>query len=54
MTSTPIGGSNEILEDGKNGLIIDLVDGKKPNSENLCEVVPKTMKARSQNEKLQT
>ena len=43
VISTPIGGSNEILEDGKNGLIIDLIDGKKPNSENLCEVILKTI-----------
>jgi len=53
VISTPIGGSNEILEDGKNGLIIDLVDGKKPNSENLCEVILKTIENKDlKNEKI--
>ena len=53
VISTPIGGSNEILEDGKNGLIIDLIDGEKPNSENLCEVILKTIENKDlKNEKI--
>lgn len=44
VISTPIGGSNEILEDGKNGLILDLIDGKKPNSEYLKHLILKSIK----------
>ena len=44
VISTPIGGSNEILEDGKNGLILDLIDGKKPSSEYLNQLILKSIK----------
>ena len=43
IISTPIGGSNEILEDGKNGLILDLIDGKKPSSEYLYQLIVKSI-----------
>ena len=43
VISTPIGGSNEILEDGKNGLILDLIDGKKPSSEYLNQLILKSI-----------
>ena len=35
IISTPIGGSNEILQDGKNGYVLNLEKGKKPNTEDL-------------------
>ena len=39
IISTPIGGTNEILQDGKNGFILDLEKGTKPNSENLKNII---------------
>ncbi len=39
IISTPIGGTNEILQDGKNGYILDLEKGIKPNSENLKNII---------------
>ena len=39
IISTPIGGTNEILQDGKNGFILDLEKGIKPNSENLKNII---------------
>ena len=43
IISTPIGGSNEILQDGKNGYILNLEKGKKPNSENLKNIILETI-----------
>ena len=43
IISTPIGGSNEILEDGKNGYVLNLESGKKPNSENLKTIILETI-----------
>ena len=39
IISTPIGGTNEILQNGKNGFILDLEKGIKPNSENLKNII---------------
>ena len=39
IISTPLGGTNEILQDGKNGFILDLEKGIKPNSENLKNII---------------
>tara|TARA_B100000902_G_scaffold189786_1_gene181519 strand:- start:10677 stop:11816 length:1140 start_codon:yes stop_codon:yes gene_type:complete len=39
LVSTPIGGSNEVLENGKNGWILQLVDGLKPDPINLCAIL---------------
>ena len=43
VISTPIGGSNEILQDGKNGYILNLEKGKKPNTENLKNIILETI-----------
>ena len=39
IISTPIGGTNEILRDGEYGWILPLVQGKKPNSEDIVRIV---------------
>ena len=53
VISTPIGGSNEILEDGKNGLILDLIEGKKPSSSYLYQLILKIIDNKDlQNEKI--
>ena len=39
LVSTPIGGSNEVLENGKNGWILELVDGAKPDPINLSRII---------------
>ncbi len=53
VISTPIGGSNEILEDGKNGLILDLIEGKKPSSSYLYQLILKITDNKDlQNEKI--
>ncbi len=39
LVSTPVGGSNEVLESGKNGWILDLVDGVKPDPVNLSNII---------------
>jgi len=39
LISTPVGGSNEVIENGKNGWIIDLVDGVKPDPKNLSNTI---------------
>ena len=43
LISTPIGGSNEILQDGQNGYVLDLEKGKKPNTENLKNIILETI-----------
>ena len=43
VISTPIGGSNEILQDGKNGYVLNLEKGKKPNAENLKNIILETI-----------
>ena len=43
IISTPIGGSNEILQDGKNGYVLNLEKGKKPNTENLKNIILETI-----------
>ena len=43
LISTPIGGSNEILQDGKNGYVLNLEKGKKPNTENLKNIILETI-----------
>ena len=39
LVSTPVGGSNEVLESGKNGWILDLVDGVKPDPVSLSNII---------------
>ena len=39
IISTPIGGSNEILKDGENGFVLELINGKKPDPKKLNEIV---------------
>ena len=39
VISTPIGGTNEILDDGKYGWILPLVNGKKPEPNELVKVI---------------
>ena len=39
IVSTPIGGTNEILENGKNGWVIDLFEGKYPKEKYIVEKV---------------
>ena len=39
LISTPVGGSNEVIENGKNGWLIDLVDGVKPDPTNLSNTI---------------
>ena len=39
LISTPIGGSNEVLENGKNGWIINLIDGVKPDPIELSNTI---------------
>jgi len=46
LISTPIGGSNEVLEGGKNGWLIDLVEGKRPDPIQLSEVMLEVMKSK--------
>ena len=43
VISTPIGGSNEILQDGKNGYVLNLEKGKKPSTENLKNIILETI-----------
>jgi len=43
VISTPIGGSNEILQDGKNGYVLNLEKGKIPNTENLKNIILETI-----------
>ena len=58
VISTPIGGSNEILQDGKNGYVLNLEKGKKPNTENLKNIILETInkkeltEAKKKNEKI--
>ena len=39
LTSTPVGGSNEVIENGKNGWLIDLVNGVKPDPIDLSKII---------------
>ena len=39
IISTPIGGTNEILRDGEYGWVLPLVQGKKPDSEDIVRIV---------------
>ena len=50
IISTPIGGTNEILLDGKNGWIIDLIDNKAPGIENLKEMINNVVEKIEENE----
>ena len=43
IISTPIGGTNEILRDGEYGWILPLVQGKKPNSEDIVRIVEEVL-----------
>ena len=38
IISTPIGGTNEVIQDGKNGWVWELEDNFKPNKNNLIEI----------------
>lgn len=50
IISTPIGGTNEILLDGKNAWIIDLIDNKAPGIENLKEMIKNVVEKIEENE----
>ena len=39
IISTPIGGTNEVIEDGKNGWVWELENNFKPNKNNLLEIL---------------
>ena len=39
LISTPVGGSNEVIENGKNGWLIDLVNGVKPDPIDLSKII---------------
>ena len=39
IIATPIGGTNEILMDGKYGWVLPLVEGKKPRPEKIAEII---------------
>ena len=43
IISTPIGGSNEILKNGENGWILELVDGIKPDSHELVKIIKEVL-----------
>ena len=43
IISTPIGGSNEILKNGENGWILELVDGIKPDSRELVRIIKEVL-----------
>jgi len=43
IISTPIGGSNEILKNGENGWILELVDGIKPDSRELVKIIKEVL-----------
>ena len=43
IISTPIGGSDEILKNGENGWILELVDGNKPDSCELVKIIKKVL-----------
>ena len=51
LISTPIGGTNEILEDGKNGFILNLENGKRPSAENLKNLILEAINNRQLTEK---
>ena len=44
IISTPIGGTNEILRGGEYGWILPLVQGKKPNSEDIVRIVKEVLR----------
>ena len=39
IISTPIGGTNEVIQDGKNGWVWELENNFKPNTNNLIEIL---------------
>ena len=50
IISTPIGGTNEILLDGQNGWVIDLIDNKAPGIQNLKDTIGYVIEKREENE----
>lgn len=44
IISTPIGGTNEILRDGEYGWVLPLVQGKKPDSQEIVRIVKQILK----------
>ncbi len=52
IISTPIGGTNEILEDGKYGWVLPLVDNKKPDSKELTKLIDKVEKNKKEDNKI--
>ena len=46
IISTPIGGTNEILNDGKYGWILPLVNGKKPDPHQLVKIIREVQRKR--------
>ena len=44
IISTPIGGTNEILRNGECGWVLPLVQGKKPNSEDIVRIVKEVLR----------
>ena len=44
IISTPIGGTNEILEDNKNGWTVELVDGKYPSEDKIAFKIAEILK----------
>lgn len=49
IISTPIGGTNEILEDNKNGWAIDLVEGKFPSEIDIANKIKYILENRKEN-----
>ena len=50
IVSTPIGGTNEILEDNTNGWTIDLIKGKYPDEKDIASKIKYLMKNKEEDE----
>ena len=50
IVSTPIGGTNEILEDNTNGWTIDLIKGKYPDEKDIASKIKYLIKNKEEDE----
>ena len=50
IVSTPIGGTNEILEDNTNGWTIDLIKGKYPDENDIASKIKYLIKNKEEDE----
>ena len=52
VISTPIGGTNEVLNNGKYGWILPLINGKKPNSDELVQIIKQIDKSKEKDRQI--